>query len=250
MGRRRSVAETIERRFPSARGRPGAGYLPILAPGRPRDQSQLGVDELMTLWRRVPREVYRVYGQDEYLAGDDQAPAQPSSSATPVEYERGSRSGRLVGLGALVGVSVGALGLVLTHASSRAPAARSSGIAQSARPSAGGQPDARREPTFRRASVGSRAHADATIGAYPALSPSSHPAVPRRRALSRALSSSALPHARSGRLPSKPLSSAVSSARSTPSLAVELSHGQLATPELSASGASLSPVAGEFEFER
>jgi hypothetical protein len=49
--------------------RPGAGYLPTLALGRPRGPAT-GVAH-MTLLRRRPRELYRVYGEDEFLTIDD-----------------------------------------------------------------------------------------------------------------------------------------------------------------------------------
>jgi hypothetical protein len=45
--------------------RPGAGDLPALAPGRPRARLERGP---MTLLRRAPREVYRVYSEDEFLS--------------------------------------------------------------------------------------------------------------------------------------------------------------------------------------
>jgi hypothetical protein len=83
----------------------------------------------MTFWRRAPREVYRVYGEDEYLAegehasaeahlADDGRPGQAWSQATGAQV-RAPHSGRLLGLGLLVGVTVGALGLVLLNASHR-----------------------------------------------------------------------------------------------------------------------------------
>jgi hypothetical protein len=112
----------------------------------------------MTLWHRAPREVYRVYGEDEYLEADElrsgggvtagsdplagsdsgagsdpgegrealgasEARASPDArrqeawGLSPDERARGSRSGRLVGLGLLVGVTVGALSLILLDAS-------------------------------------------------------------------------------------------------------------------------------------
>ena len=106
----------------------------------------------MTLWHRAPREVYRVYGQDEYLAddalsADDESfaphaaeeswapPTGKESHRTPTHahaaYQHSavappshsSRSGRLVGLGVLMGVTVGALGLVVLNVSHRLPAA-------------------------------------------------------------------------------------------------------------------------------
>jgi hypothetical protein len=80
----------------------------------------------VTLWQRTPREIYSVYGEDEYLSEDDaraseQAPkplAGAESSPPPArEGSHHSRSGRLLGLGLLIGVTVGALGLVAVNAS-------------------------------------------------------------------------------------------------------------------------------------
>jgi hypothetical protein len=125
----------------------------------------------MTFWHRAPREVYRVYGQDEYLAEDDahaaeeswpplvgEEPRQSSAHDDPASVlggidpddvgtaaayrdgglhrtvassrSHGSRSGRLVGLGVLVGVTVGALGLVALNATHRSPAAPRVVVAQ------------------------------------------------------------------------------------------------------------------------
>lgn len=115
----------------------------------------------MTLWHRAPREVYRVYGQDEYLgegevrAGEEpwlSIHGQPLSSpaledrpsqvedadrenraaasadrgesplrGVPVHSSRSSGSGRLIGLGLLAGVTAGALGLVVSSMSHRSP---------------------------------------------------------------------------------------------------------------------------------
>jgi hypothetical protein len=87
-------------------------------------------------WSRTPREVYAVYGEDEYLAGEDAQSSQPLSGeeGTPSSLERPplgggserSRSGRLIGLGLLVGVTVGAVGLLVVDASQPhlAPGAR------------------------------------------------------------------------------------------------------------------------------
>jgi hypothetical protein len=88
----------------------------------------------MTLWRRAPREVYRVYGEDEYredeylgeYLGEELDPtsthAHEEDHHAAIESRRpGSHSGRLVGLGLLVGVTVGALGLVVLNASHRSP---------------------------------------------------------------------------------------------------------------------------------
>lgn len=87
----------------------------------------------MMPWLRAPREVYRVYGEDEYLEGEDgSASEQPRVSAgDSIEEDshvalasatsRGSRQGRLIGLGLLVGVTVGAVGLLVVNMSHRSP---------------------------------------------------------------------------------------------------------------------------------
>jgi hypothetical protein len=83
----------------------------------------------MTLWRRAPRQVYRVYGEEEYLATDATPScesSQPPSAnldeghhavSSPCSYE--SHTGRLLGLGLLASVTVGVLGLVGLNASHR-----------------------------------------------------------------------------------------------------------------------------------
>jgi hypothetical protein len=81
----------------------------------------------MNLWQRAPREVYRVYGEDEFLA-EDRAPSAehtaPVGESPSIAHP--GRTGamwpstaRLLGLGLLLGVSVVALGLVLLNASHR-----------------------------------------------------------------------------------------------------------------------------------
>jgi hypothetical protein len=139
LGHRRSVAETIERRFPSARRRPGAWHLPVLAPGRMRAQPRVGSAARMSLWERAPREVYRVYGEDQYVDGETASPedqatvefdpsAEASGSAfgadgSSLPHSHGSAStrasgphaGRLLGIGLLVGVSLATLALVVSN---------------------------------------------------------------------------------------------------------------------------------------
>jgi hypothetical protein len=135
LGHRRSVAETIERRFPSARRRPGAWHLPVLAPGRMRALQGIGSDARMSLWKRAPREVYRVYGEDRYLASsEDQATVESDRGAeaplsalgadgTSAPHSHGSaatrasepHAARLLGIGLLVGVSLATLALVLSN---------------------------------------------------------------------------------------------------------------------------------------
>jgi hypothetical protein len=197
----------------------------------------------MTLWRRAPREVYRVYGEDEYLADDD-GPAAEERYANSVPGQRddrhpsmtaarshGSRPGRLVGLGLLVGVTAGALALVVLNASHRSRAVPP-GAAQSA-------------------TDGTASHA----------SSASHPSAFHHT--SSAISAGSEPGIRS---PSKPISYARPSARphvrplarrterppefAPNAVPVKLWRAQVSTSELPKSGASASPIDGEFGFER
>lgn len=102
----------------------------------------------MSLWRRAPREVYRVYGEDQYLEGErtpeaqvaaredattvesdrsagsswdafaaDVPPASPRTADRASARPRGLHTGRLVGVGLLVGVGVATLALVFLNAS-------------------------------------------------------------------------------------------------------------------------------------
>jgi hypothetical protein len=87
---------------------------------------------LMTLWQRAPREVYRVYGEDEYLAEGEVHAATESRSVPVSEEAHGPRSGRLLGLGLLVGVTVGALGLVVLNVSHRGTAGSRLGVSHRA----------------------------------------------------------------------------------------------------------------------
>jgi hypothetical protein len=107
----------------------------------------------MSLWRRAPREVYRVYGEDQYREGEmapegeaaaqedttttepdgrgvaswrafaaEASPASPgaaSSSARP----SASHTGRLVGVGLLMGVGLATLALVFLNMAHRHGAA-------------------------------------------------------------------------------------------------------------------------------
>jgi hypothetical protein len=98
--------------------RPGAGYLPTLALGRPRGLS-IGARH-MTLLRRRPRQVYRVYTEDEFLgmgewldeADRDLAPAGLDEPG-PAQADRGERR---VGLRQVVGIAVPAAVVVTVSA--------------------------------------------------------------------------------------------------------------------------------------
>lgn len=87
----------------------------------------------MSLWRSAPRQVYRVYGEDEYLAeeplaadaellreAEDSRSYEKGSELGAATSSVGSRTPRLVGIGLLLGATVGAAGLVLSHLSHEA----------------------------------------------------------------------------------------------------------------------------------
>lgn len=106
----------------------------------------------MSLWRRAPREVYRVYGEDQYLEGET-APEEETAAedTTTVESDNsrvaswatftadgppasagtggltvpkgGSHAGRLLGVGLLVGIGLATLALVFLNMSHRHGAA-------------------------------------------------------------------------------------------------------------------------------
>lgn len=84
----------------------------------------------MSLWRRAPRQVYRVYGEDEYLSEEPEAAdveyLQKTEDSVPRETRpeigveappTGSRTPRSVAIGLLLGVTIGAAGLVFSHLS-------------------------------------------------------------------------------------------------------------------------------------
>ncbi|MFZ1925432.1 MAG: hypothetical protein WAU42_04730, partial [Solirubrobacteraceae bacterium] len=104
----------------------------------------------MSLWHRAPREVYRVYGEDQYLEGEtapegetalpedttavepdsrrvaswtafaaDVPPALPGTAGSPSALPGGSRAGRLAGVGLLVGVGLATLVLGFSNLSDR-----------------------------------------------------------------------------------------------------------------------------------
>jgi hypothetical protein len=96
-------------------------------------------------WRRTPRAVYRVYGEDEYLDAGEVGVEEDTNPTFGGEYASddqhttthrrplGSRSGRLVGIGLLVGVTVCALGLVVANVLHRPSVATRSGFVQGTR---------------------------------------------------------------------------------------------------------------------
>jgi hypothetical protein len=70
----------------------------------------------MSLWHRAPREVYRVYGEDQYLEGET-APAGQMAPAEETASPAGLHAGRLIGVGLLVGVGLATLALVFLNLS-------------------------------------------------------------------------------------------------------------------------------------
>jgi hypothetical protein len=234
----------------------------------------------MTLWHRAPREVYRVYGQDEYLAEDDvhaadeswpppvgEEPRQSSAHDDPASVlggidpddvgttaayrdeglhhtvassrSHGSRSGRLVGLGVLVGVTVGAFGLVALNATHRSPAAPRVVVAQTIH-------------------AGAAAHAsvDVSISHRSVVGISNGP-VARMRAPARARTR-APDHPSAGSAHSS-AGSAGGNTTVAPTSAGSVSKAASAesaqpppptTSEPTRSGAPAPPIDGEFEFER
>jgi hypothetical protein len=94
----------------------------------------------MSLWKRAPRAVYRVYDEDEYLAGEhlDGAPdgagegdepsgVEAGAFTLPVKETSGARFRRIGGVALLASATVAVAVLIATHSahlSSAAPAAR------------------------------------------------------------------------------------------------------------------------------
>ncbi len=123
LGRRPSVERTTVRRFRPARKRPGAGELPALASGRER--ARFG-DGTVMLLRRAPREVYRVYGHDDFLADAIAHRDEPSKTRPPEARER--RLQRIAGTTMLL-TAVGAVGgVIATMSLPRAVVRHSRGV--------------------------------------------------------------------------------------------------------------------------
>ena len=184
----------------------------------------------MTPWRRSPRSVYQVYGEDDYLAAEDPY-AEERSEPSPGGGEsvaHGSRSARFVGLGLLVLFIVCAIGLIVAHARQRLPATPRSGVSQSARNAperytSAGVPIAGRTVQLSNTPVS---------GEHSAVP--SHPRVPSRPR--------ALPRARAEKL-TAPGASVTTTL--TPSIAPAL------TPSIApAPTPSITPADYEFGFER
>jgi hypothetical protein len=82
----------------------------------------------MSLFHRAPREVYRVYGEDEYVAepvveGEEDERFERPAYVEPPPHSLGT--GRLLGIVVLVLVALSAVGVVALNASRRTPAATS-----------------------------------------------------------------------------------------------------------------------------
>jgi hypothetical protein len=105
MGRRRSIERTTARRCPSVRKRPGLGELPAPGSGRPRAWLGGGA---VTLLRRAPREVYRLYDEEAFVAGADQEERRESTATPP----GGRRLRRIAGTTTLL-AAMGATGGVI-----------------------------------------------------------------------------------------------------------------------------------------
>jgi hypothetical protein len=243
----------------------------------------------MTLWHRAPREVYRVYGEDEYLADDalsaEEQPFAPrvaeEESFTPQVAEESwapptgeeshrapthehatyhysavappshrSRSGRLVGLGLLAGVTLGAFGLVALNAAHRSPDASPAAGAQTARPDAAahastGAPADRGSVVHMPNSHALRVHAHARNDthfstAHPATG---HPST--RHPSTGSSGESALP---GGSVES--VSKEASGTSGTSAATAQSAQPWQSTTSEPMSGAQAPPIGGEFDFER
>jgi hypothetical protein len=100
--------------------RPGAGYLPTLALGRPRGPPT-NAQHVRAL-RQTPRQVYRIYPEEEFLRAEDFSAQGGCDGATIRDRESGA-CGRLAGVAALtvavaVVVGVVAMNEVRSRASS------------------------------------------------------------------------------------------------------------------------------------
>ena len=256
----------------------------------------------MTLWHRAPREGYRVYGEDEYLADDtlsadeesfaphvagesfaphvaEESWAQPTgeeSHRTPTHEHatyhysavappsHRSRSGRLVGLGLLAGVTLGAFGLVALNATHRSPAAPSAAVAQTAHPDAAahastGVPADHGSVVHMpnshapRARVRARAHADTHARGATHFS-TEHPSTGHPSTGHPSTGHASTGHPSTWRVgepalpggPAESVSKGTSAAASTESA----QPWQSTTSEPMGSGAQAPPIGGEFEFER
>lgn len=102
--------------------RPRAGYLPTLALGRPRGSSTSGIDRprgrstgvwRVTLLRGASRQVYRVYSEEDFLAGEDWL--QGSERDSTDHARSGPIGGRLAGVAALSVAITAVTGVVVMY---------------------------------------------------------------------------------------------------------------------------------------
>lgn len=212
----------------------------------------------MTFWRRAPREVYRVYGEDEYLAGENDAieDSDPTSETNRHQDRRaivsprshGSHTARLVGIGLLIGVTVGALGIVILNISSRASRPSSIAASRGVRTEVAHSLTSHGSASFR-PQVGSRPSAAASVGSERATRRSAGAAVSHMSATHLCSGSAAHSHA------SRSLAALcdhLAKPKQLTSLAAT-NAGELRQAEASVSRDVVPPALsqdGEFEFER
>ncbi len=89
--------------------RPGAGYLPTLALGRPRGPST-SARRVRTL-RKPPRQVYRIYSEEEFLRAEDW-PAEAELDHAAIGDREPRSWGRVVGIAALIAAVASVAGIV------------------------------------------------------------------------------------------------------------------------------------------
>jgi hypothetical protein len=197
----------------------------------------------VTFWQRAPREVYRVYGEEEYLAEDNpEVHAEGDMRTRGERYaERDAHSGtqtwpsplktqrphsrRLIGLGLLASVTAGAFGLIVLNVSRRPLVAPRPDISQGAE-----------ERAARRRSAGALAEPKSAV-------PASATAVSNRR----------LPVARRNRAKARQSARLRSSTRGPVDLApgpASAEIEQLRSPIYESDAAAVLPLDHEFDFER
>jgi hypothetical protein len=213
----------------------------------------------VTLWHRVPRAVYSVYGEEEYLSEDGvhargEEPSahelgeEPSTPHLVEAPSRRSSPARLVGLGLLMGVIVSAAALVVLNVAHR-PAAASSTVSHAGS-----------------AHTATHASIDGSVGHGSAVGVSNR-AAPRARGALGFLSTppstqhDSPPHGSpphdspSHGSPSRRLTARRSPARgsighdSTESMRESAQPGPPSTSEAAWPGAQAPPTGGEFDFE-
>lgn len=69
----------------------------------------------MSLWKRAPRAVYRVYDEDDYLAGEGADGGHAEAFAPPVEDSSDVRLRRIGGIALLMTATVAVAVLIATH---------------------------------------------------------------------------------------------------------------------------------------